>query len=481
VLEGRRRVPSPGVLLIAVCVLHALSSLLLVGIHHGYGADETVYLSQINRFVPADYFTAPRARGPTFVVAPVTLLTTSLAALRIWLAVVTSVLMYAGFRPWLRLVQPYLVPLAAFLFTGLWTTAYYGLESMPNIYVALLAVPAVALVVDWVREPGGSRRRLIWLAGLAAGLALFRPSDAAWMLVPVTVVALCTRGLARRARLWLAGAVAGGLVAGLAEWVIEAYVRFGSLGERLHEAAVEQGPGGVHFSLLVEARALNGPLVCRVGCHLPPLSLQLAGWWLVMLVLVAAGLSATRGPQRLAMRAAAVAGLAVLSEYVFTIYYAAPRFLMPMYALLAIPAAAGLVALLRLAPATWRPAAVGLAGVAVGAQLVAQGVALHKETSSSAQRSFAAEQAVAGYIRHHLADGRPCQIRGWRGTRIAYLSGCGSFGPFPDQQSASAPVVDVFLAMSRGSDPVQTGWTMVVLHPVALNHPLYLSYAVAGL
>ncbi|MDQ1706415.1 MAG: hypothetical protein QOF18_2781, partial [Frankiaceae bacterium] len=192
-----------------VCVLHAISSIAVMGAHYGLGWDEAVYLSQINGHVPAGLFTAPRSRGMTLVAAPVTLLTSSLVLLRVWLSLVTAVFMYLGFRLWLRLVDGYVVPLAALLFSLLWTTVYYGFQAMPNLYVALIAVPLTALVVAYLRDP--SRRwRLAWIAACMGAMALVRPSDALYVTGALLVAVLAFRTAAIRARLLLAGVVAAG-------------------------------------------------------------------------------------------------------------------------------------------------------------------------------------------------------------------------------------------------------------------------------
>src|SRR4051794_7260593 len=243
-----RRLLTPGSLLVAVCVLHGLSSLVLIGVRQPVSGDETVYLSQLNRFVPAGVFSAPRARGLTLIAAPVTMLTPSIAALRIWLALLSSALMYVCYRPWLRVVPPYVVPLAALLFSTLWTTIFYGLAAMPNLYIALGAVAATALVVDALQRPVGWRH-FAWLGAVVAFVTLIRPSDVAFLLAALAVATLVVRGVARRVRLTTLAALGLGFAAGFAEWVVEAFVRFGGPVQRLHAAQAEQGPGGLHFSL----------------------------------------------------------------------------------------------------------------------------------------------------------------------------------------------------------------------------------------
>ena len=97
------------------------------------------------------------------------------------------------------------------------------------------------------------------------------------------------RGYPRQWRQWqLLAAVVVGFAAGAADWVIEAYVRFGGPLNRLHEAGAEQGGFGLHFALWDEFRSVNGPTLCRpctVGLRYPELSL----WWLALPVLVVLG------------------------------------------------------------------------------------------------------------------------------------------------------------------------------------------------
>jgi hypothetical protein len=396
-----RRATAPASMLAAVAVLHGVSSVLAAPAGRAPIGDETVYLSQINSFVPPGLFTAPRARGLTFLVAPVTLLTPSVVALRVWLALVSSVLLYVCFRPWLRLIRPGVVALAALLFASLWTTVYYGSAVMPNLYVALGAVAATGLAVSTMRAGHPSLMQLLGL-GLTVGLvALVRPSDAGFILVALVGSAVVVRGVGRRARVVTAAAVVGGFAAGFAEWVVEAFVRFGGPLERLHAAKAAQGAGGLHFALLDQARALAGPLLCRTGCHAAAPGWAMA-WWLALPVLVAAGVWAARAGTRIALAVAAVTGIAVLAEYVVTVPYAAPRFLLPTYALLALPAANGLVVAATRARRSWRRLVWAGAAAAVGAQLVTQLVVLRHFVVPHVTRDAATDVAVAQALRPYV-------------------------------------------------------------------------------
>src|SRR5205085_6855132 len=144
----------------------------------------------------------------------------------------------------------------------------------------------------------------------------------------------------RRPRMGFRAAVAVviGAMAGSLEWVIEAVVRFGGVGARLHQAG-SQNATRLTFALPKFARAVNGPTLCR-PCTGHRLLAMGAAWWLVVVVLVVIGVRMARGRDRAAAVVIPVAAAVTMaSGYVFFVPYAAPRFLLPAYALIAVPAA----------------------------------------------------------------------------------------------------------------------------------------------
>jgi len=251
-------------------------------------------------------------------------------------------------------------------------------------------------------------------------------------------------------------AVAGGLLAGGAEWVIEAYARFGGVVGRLRAAGAEQGGFGLHFALSDELRALNGPPLCRpctIGLRYPELDL----WWFLLPALATLGVLAARwvappglqGPGQPATGAPgmsplgsallpAVCGLCLAAQYLFMINYAAPRFLLPAYALLAIPAADGLAFLVTRTGADLRPAMTAVVTCFLVVQLVAQHLVLDHEAGGTVTfhddyARIAAELAARG-VRP------PCLIQGVQYIPIAYDAGCASAGAAA-QDVAAAVIV----------------------------------------
>jgi hypothetical protein len=416
--------------LIAVCIAHALSPLLLLGPHVPLGWDETVYVSQIDPHHIAAYFSAPRARGVTLLTAPISLVTPSLAALRVWLACLSGVGLYAGMRPWLRLVQPWTVPFAAALWSGLWVSVFYGYAAMPNQWVAFAAVAATGWCVVALRDPT-RRWAWIWLGVALAVAALMRPSDSVAIAAPLVIAIMAARRVPLRRRIRLLSAIAAGLGAGWVEWIMEAQIRFGGIASRLHAASVENGGGGLHWALGAEMRALAGPTLCRYHCHADAATSDRL-WWFLLLPLAVAGIVLARRRSVLIWDALPLVlpmavGIALAIEYFVVVGYAAPRFLMPAYLLLAIPVAdalrGGYVAL----PARGRTAAAAVLAAALALQTFGQ-VDVARRIGSTAKQAGSLESSLARFLSARgvsgvRADGR-CAVAGNEAGPTSYDVDC---------------------------------------------------------
>jgi hypothetical protein len=412
----------PRWLLAAVCAVHAIAPLVLIGPHFWFEWDETVNISQVSGHAPAGLFTAPRARGMPVLLFPVTELTYSTAALRIYLALLSSIGLYLAFRPWLRLQPTGVVPLAAAVFSTLWVGIYYGFEAMPNFYVAIGAVAATAHLLLAVQDPG-RRRHLLAVAAWLAFLALMRPSDATYVGVALVLSALLLRGSTLMTRLQTVAAVVVGLVLGWLEWVVEAFVSYGGLVNRLQAASAENH-GGLHMSLALEARAVAGPTLCRPCTRAVPW--PAVAWWLLVPPLVVLGVWSLRGPLRRLAVVPTVAALCILAEYVVTIDYAAPRFLLPTYALLSLPMASGITALagFRLRLRSWpRRAFAPALAVVLLAHVAVQLTVLERAIVPQQTRDRLQYLGVARDLTIHDLR-RPCLVVGFFAAPIAFAAGC---------------------------------------------------------
>jgi len=476
-LVSRARLPGPGSgwWLVAVAAAFTLSQLLSVSVHMGLSWDESIYVSQVSGHVPAAYFDAARARGVALLVAPVALLTFSVAVLRVYLAVMSGLALLGALWAWRPLRPAWLLALAGVAFGGLWVAHYYGPQAMPGEWVALPALAATGFflraaghssrpgpVVPRQRGTSESRRagrplgrRGLALTGLAACLAaaaLLRPGDAAYLAAALLVASLAVP----RWRRWpLPAAVVAGLTAGLAEWVVEGYLRFGSPLHRLHLASAEQGGLGFHLAIWDELRSLNGPTLCRpctIGWRYPELSL----WWLALPVIVTLGVLAARRAGRLTSSAlAAGCGVALAAQYLFGIGYAAPRFLLPAYALLAIPVADCVAWLVHDARDSVRQAVTPAVVVVLLTQLLVQHLVLDHEASGTVtfHRDY---QHIAADLRR-LGVRPPCLIKGEQSIPIAFYAGCASASSPKAALAAGQPVAPQQKAEGYSGSPGGSG------------------------
>jgi hypothetical protein len=419
--------PDSGLWLVGVGLLFTAAQLLFVSLRMGLSWDESVYVSQVSAHAPAAFFDPARARGVPLIVAPVALLTGSVTVLRVYLAVLSGLGLTIALWTWRGLRRDWVLGLAGVMFGGLWVAQYYGPQAMPDIWSALGGLAAAGCFCRWAFG-GGTARSLAGLGVSVAFVTLVRPGDAVYLCVPLLAVAgvgaLVAGGFARYGA--AAGAITGGLLAGGAEWVIEAYARFGGIGRRLHAAGAEQGGFGLHFALPDELRALNGPTLCRpctVGFRDPALDL----WWLALPVLGALGiLAAWRAGQLASALLPAGCGLCLAAQYLFMIDYAAPRFLLPAYALLAIPAADGLAFLLTAAGRDLRPAVTATVTCFLLLQLVSQHLVLDHEVGGTVTFHDDYTRIVAELAARGVRP--PCRIAGVQYIPIAFYAGCASTG-----------------------------------------------------
>ncbi|GGJ98412.1 hypothetical protein GCM10011583_32360 [Streptomyces camponoticapitis] len=382
------------------------------------GWDEIVYASRFGPYGPGVAFSAPRTRGVPVLLAPVASWTDPVVLLRFWMTGLAGGALYLGFRPWVEVLRrPVGAALGAGMYGSLWFALFYANSAMPNHYTAMGALAATGCVLR--RDPGRGA-----YAGIVGGLGvvtLMRPNDGAAVALPLFAAVLLVPAWRGRGRLL---AVAAGVAVGALPWVVEAWLRFGGVARRLAEASDTQG--GMRPVLSVEAHltALDGPLLCR-PCTDDTMAPGAAAWWLLLPLLVALGLWTTHragrptAPLWLAVAVGACASL----PYLFLVPYAAPRFLLPGYALLVLPAAVGLLALADRAGRS-RPVAVALAVVVLGHTVVQ---IMHVRTHVSVQERARADWQRIGAVLREGGVRPPCLIKGNSlAIPVAYTAGCAS-------------------------------------------------------
>ncbi|MFJ9864090.1 hypothetical protein [Streptomyces sp. NPDC101165] len=411
---GRARAWWP---LAAVAAAFTLAQLLLVRPGMGLGWDETVYVSQVSGHIPAAFFSAPRARGVSLLVAPVAAWSSSTALLRVYLALLSGLALFLALRAWRGLFPVPVLALAGALFASLWVTLFYGPQAMPNYWVAVGALAAVACFLR-ARTDRADRAALWGLGASAALMAWMRPVDAVWVTLPLLALGLL-RHHWRPLVVLLTGLAAGAL-----EWVIEAYVSYGGLAQRLADASAIQGGLGLHFAVVDQLRSLGGRALCRPCTGALP-NPVVTVWWFVLPVLAALGLTVAVRARRTAptLLASACAATAAV-PYLFLIGYAAPRFLLPAYALLSIPVAVALVHLVTAPARAWRPVVVALLALGLAAHLAVQFTVLTRavDRTTAAHHDWSRTAAAL----HGLGVRPPCLVTGHEAIPVAFYAGCSS-------------------------------------------------------
>jgi hypothetical protein len=454
---GRVRLHWPGPdsvwWLALVAAAFCLAQLVFVVPRLGLSWDEVVYVSQVSGHAPAAYFDPARARGIPLLVAPVTLLTSSVLALRCYLAVASGLGLFLSLAAWRYLRPAWLLAMAGVFFAGLWTTQYYGPQAMPDEWVAFSALAAVGLFLQAVRHGQPQRLPLAGLAFCLAVAALVRPGDALYLAAALVIAVLAVR----QWRHWsLLAAVILGFAAGAAQWVAEAFLRFGGPLRRLHAAAAEQGGFGFHLAIWDELRALNGPTLCRpctVGLRYPEISL----WWLALPVLALLGfLAARRAGQLGSSVLAAGCGLSLALQYLILVSYAAPRFLLPSYALAAIPVADAVSWLATGLRGRTRLAAVTALAAGVVAQLLVQNAVLRHQVDEKIA-FFDDYSRIAADLRR-LGVRPPCLVKGEQNIPVAFYAGCASAPSVLAGRAAAEPVV-VLVRPGSGPPGYAASWT----------------------
>lgn len=397
-----------------------LAQLLLVPPGMGLGWDETVYVSQVSPHAPAAFFSAPRARGVPLLVAPVAVWSSSTELLRVYLAVLSGVGLYLALRAWRGLFPVRVTAVAGALFASLWVTLFYGPQAMPNYWVAVGALGCVGCFLRVRSDPGD--RAAVWGAALGTALmAWMRPTDTVWVTLPLFVLLVGVREW-RRPR--LLGAMAVGLGTGAGAWVVEAYAQYGGLARRLADASRVQGGLGWNIAVDDQLRSLVGRTLCRPCTGDMPHPAAIA-WWFALPVLAGIGLAVARRAGRTTPTAVPLVCAATAAvPYLFLIGYAAPRFLLPAYALLAIPVADALLSLVRGPGGAWRPVMGALVVLGLVGHLAAQYTVLARtvERTTASHRDW---DRTAAELRR-LGVRPPCLLTGDYAIPIAYYAGCAS-------------------------------------------------------
>ena len=259
-----------------------------------------------------------------------------------------------------------------------WITLHQAVAVMPNLWSAIAAVATVGCVAAYLQR---SERVWLWGAGAAmAAVGLIRPADAVFLALALLVYLLVARG-PRTLRALVALGI--GSLAALVPWVIQSYVLFGGVVERL-ETLSRLSETRLRSNILDYLRLLDGPQLGPDPNPADPVLVIVVG---VTLLLAVGGavLAIRRKEQSMVLASVAGATLAVLPLFLYG--FTAPRFLIPSLVLLALPVA-GLLVLAWDQDVILRAVVMVFAVVFVGSQVVT----LDSVTSAERRTGLAVQQ-----------------------------------------------------------------------------------------
>ena len=329
----------------AAAAAFTLTVLLTSPLRMKLGWDETVYASQISQHVPIMPWAAERARGMPLLLAPVTLVTESTFAFRCYVTVLAGTALFLALLAWRGTRPGWQLGVAGVIFGGLGVAQVQAYQLFPNYWIAMGCLAGAGLTARAIRNGGASWPVLAALLVAAAFTALMRPIDAVAAFAPLILLAL----LALRVRaIPVVLAAAGGLVIGVGEWVVEAYMYFGGPSARLKSAT--SAVGGTHLNLLTNLRILDGDTTNTVRAASLPGYPGATGWthpwllvwWAALLLLIILGVLAARrtGGWWFAL-VPVIPAVCIYLQYSLVVRDNM-RYLLPAWALLAVPAADGI-------------------------------------------------------------------------------------------------------------------------------------------
>lgn len=446
--------------LAAVSAAFTLAVLLFTPLRIPLAWDESVYASQISRHLPIMPWAAPRGRGMPLLVAPVTLLTGSVVALRVYLALLCGVALFLALLAWGGLRPAGELALAGVLFGSVWITQLEASQVLAELWLAISTLAAVGLFLQFVTS--GNRKLLVPLA-ITMGLTslVHGPTDGVFIVVPMVAGLFLVADWRKHRRPALAALVIG-LTIAIGEWCVEAFMYFGDPLSRLREAAHE-GSGfgfflGRYFTTLVSGGDRSALTV----------------WWIVFLALAVLGLWADRRVGGLAWRSAALAsacGLASLAQYALFLPVPKMRYLLSLLALWAIPAAGGMAWLTRNSREKARAARMAAAVIFLIAGLTMQHLVLNSAVRSEQAALRKVAQVVADL--RHLGVRPRCDIIAMRDLNsmpVAFYLNCRHFFFTPAAvrtviaADSAAAAQQIVLARRGGPvPPILAHWTKVRL------------------
>jgi len=401
--------------LVLVSILFLAAELTPALLRLPLGADEITYIARTS--IRANSVSLPpvHGQGVGLLAAPVTLLTESLTAIRVWMSVLSALGLFLALLCWRKLRPGWVLAIAGLIFGGLAISQNSGVQVYPDWWGALGVLALTGLLIHAVQGTLRDKVTLPLIALASLIIVLMRPQNIIFIMGPALLAVLLVRSW-RKPRVMVAMGV--GIALGILEWVVGAFVLYGGLASRIQQAGQEPPNFSLYFSLPTQFKVLNGPWYCvpPTGCHSWNSPYE-SFWWLAFLAVAALGLwVGWRSAAKTSSVLAAATALWVVVLYSFLVPFGAPRYLTPSLALMSILAADGVQWLVT--KASWRRTGIVFACAFLLAGVISQRFVLGRETH---EQSFERSYLTQAYQLHAAGIRPPCAIDN---PSDAYYIGC---------------------------------------------------------
>lgn len=418
---GKRSMPAvlgPDSLLwlVLVSLLFFLAEVLPALVRLPLGADEITYIARSSLPSSGVFLPPVHGHGAGLLAAPVTLLTSSLTALRVWMSFLSAAALFLSLLCWRGLRPAWVLAVAGFIFGGLAVTQISGVQVYPDLWAGFGSVAITGLLLQAVQHRARPGIVLPAIAFSAFVIVIMRPQNIVFILAPTFLAPIVVRGW-RQPRVLVAMIV--GMALGVIEWVADAFLWFDGLSNRIHLADQEPPTLGLHFSLFTQMKTLSGPWYTDTTTGaVPQFSYQAEYlWWLPFMGLVVLGVYvAWHQSEKASSVLALVTGGWVAVLYVFLVPFGAPRYFLPTWGLFAIIAADAIAWMVTVPQ--WKKIGIAIAVVFLVGGAASQHIVLNGLIASSASsRAFQAEAAAL----EALGLQHPCMIYS---PSVAYYADC---------------------------------------------------------
>jgi hypothetical protein len=228
------------------------------------GADEITYIARTSAHASGVSLPPVHGQGAGLLAAPVTLLTDSLTAIRVWMSVLSAVGLFLSVLCWRGLRPMWVLALGELIFAGLAISQNSGVQVYPDWWGGLAVLALTGLFLHAVRGTMSNRVALPLIALVSLVIVLMRPQNIVFLMGPAILAALVVR---RWRKLKVLIAMAVGIALGCLEWVAGAYIWYGGLSQRVQLAGQEPPAFRLYFSMGTQVKVLNGPWYCiPPGC-----------------------------------------------------------------------------------------------------------------------------------------------------------------------------------------------------------------------